>query len=65
MPSAHSSYASVQLTHDRPTGSTTTTQLTQARFLSRFGWGLTKRIEQFGASKFKANIERVRLQLLS
>lgn len=29
--------------------------------MSRFGWGLTKRIEQFGAAKFKANVERVRM----
>lgn len=38
----------------------TTNQYTHARFVSRFGWGLTKRIEQFGAAKFHANVERVR-----
>lgn len=37
-----------------------TVQHTDARFLSKFGWGLTRRIEQFGAAKFKANIERSR-----
>ncbi|KZV92106.1 MSF1-domain-containing protein [Exidia glandulosa HHB12029] len=37
-----------------------TFQHTDARFVSRFGWGLTKRIEQFGAAKFKANVERSR-----
>ncbi|KAH7104740.1 MSF1-domain-containing protein [Auriculariales sp. MPI-PUGE-AT-0066] len=37
-----------------------TVQHTEARFLSRFGWGLTRRIEQFGATRFKANIERSR-----
>lgn len=36
-----------------------TFQRTEAQFTSRFGWGLTRRIEQFGASRFKANIERV------
>lgn len=36
-----------------------TLQTTQAQFKSAFGWGLTKRIENHGLSKFKANIEKV------
>lgn len=36
-----------------------TMQTTQARFVSGFGWGLTKRIESHGLNKFKANIQRV------
>ena len=36
-----------------------TLQTTQAIFVSRFGWGLTKRIENHGLAKFKANIQRV------
>ncbi len=34
-------------------------QTTQARFVSGFGWGLTKRIESHGLNKFKANVQRV------
>jgi len=37
-----------------------TVQTTQARFVSGFGWGLTKRIENHGLSKFKANIQKSR-----
>ncbi|KAH8120515.1 MSF1-domain-containing protein [Phellopilus nigrolimitatus] len=37
-----------------------TLQTTHARFVSRFGWGLTKRIESHGLNKFKANIQRSR-----
>ncbi|OCB85204.1 developmentally regulated GTP-binding protein [Sanghuangporus baumii] len=37
-----------------------TLQTTQAQFISRFGWGLTKRIENHGLAKFKANIQRSR-----
>jgi len=37
-----------------------TLQTTQARFISGFGWGLTKRIENHGLSKFKANIQKSR-----
>jgi hypothetical protein len=37
-----------------------TIQTTQARFISGFGWGLTKRIENHGLAKFKANIQKVR-----
>ncbi|EJD04264.1 MSF1-domain-containing protein [Fomitiporia mediterranea MF3/22] len=37
-----------------------TVQTTQARIVSRFGWGLTKRIENHGLAKFKANIQRSR-----
>jgi len=37
-----------------------TLQTTQARFVSDFGWGLTKRIENHGLSRFKASIQRSR-----
>jgi len=37
-----------------------TMQTTQARFVSGFGWGLTKRIESHGLNKFKANVQRSR-----
>ncbi|PPQ63717.1 hypothetical protein CVT24_004297 [Panaeolus cyanescens] len=37
-----------------------TLQHTEARVISRFGWGLTKRIENHGLSKFKANLQRSR-----
>jgi PRELI-like family len=36
-----------------------TLQTTEARILSGFGWGLTKRIENHGLSRFKANVQRV------
>jgi len=37
-----------------------TLQTTRARFVSAFGWGLTKRIENHGLSRFKANVQRSR-----
>jgi len=37
-----------------------TLQTTEARFLSRFGWGLTKRIESYASTKFRSNIEKSR-----
>ncbi|CAE6515332.1 unnamed protein product [Rhizoctonia solani] len=37
-----------------------TLQTTEARFQSRFGWGLTKRIENYASSKFRSNIEKSR-----
>lgn len=37
-----------------------TLQTTEARILSGFGWGLTKRIESHGLSRFKANVQRSR-----
>jgi len=37
-----------------------TLQTTQGRFISAFGWGLTKRIENHGLNKFKANIQKSR-----
>lgn len=37
-----------------------TLQHTEARIVSRFGWGLTKKIENHGLSRFKANMQRVR-----
>lgn len=36
-----------------------TLQTTEAFFLSGFGWGLTKKIENYGLAKFKANLQRV------
>ncbi|KAF9270573.1 MSF1-domain-containing protein [Marasmius fiardii PR-910] len=36
-----------------------TLQTTEARVLSSFGWGLTKRIETHGLNKFKAHVQRV------
>ncbi|KAG8937238.1 hypothetical protein FRC03_010092 [Tulasnella sp. 419] len=37
-----------------------TVQKTTASIVSNFGWGLTKKIEKYGISKFKANLERSR-----
>ncbi|KAI0786105.1 MSF1-domain-containing protein [Abortiporus biennis] len=37
-----------------------TIQHTEARFVSGFGWGLTKRIESHGVAKFKAHVHRSR-----
>jgi len=37
-----------------------TVQNTEARIVSGFGWGLTKRIENHGLTKFKANLQRSR-----
>jgi hypothetical protein len=37
-----------------------TLQTTEARIVSGFGWGLTKRIENHGLARFKANVQRVR-----
>lgn len=34
-------------------------QTTEAKFISGFGWGLTKRIESHGLARFKANVQRV------
>lgn len=35
-----------------------TLQVTQAQILSRFGWGMTKQIENHGLARFKANIQK-------
>jgi hypothetical protein len=43
---------------DGPPGKTQ--HMTEASIVSNFGWGLAKRIEKYGASKFKSNIERSR-----
>ncbi|CAE7218430.1 unnamed protein product [Rhizoctonia solani] len=43
----------------RPLDDGRTLQTTEARFKSRFGWGLTKRIESYASSKFRSNIEKV------
>lgn len=32
---------------------------TEARFVSGLGWGLKKRIEEYSASRFKTNVEKV------
>jgi len=37
-----------------------TLQTTEARILSGFGWGLTKKIENHGLNRFKANVQRSR-----
>jgi len=37
-----------------------TIQRTTASIVSNFGWGLTKKIEMYGITKFKANLERSR-----
>ncbi|OBZ79142.1 Protein UPS1, mitochondrial [Grifola frondosa] len=37
-----------------------TMQTTEAMFVSGFGWGLTKRIENHGLARFKANLQRSR-----
>ncbi|KAF8634438.1 hypothetical protein AX15_000887 [Amanita polypyramis BW_CC] len=37
-----------------------TLQTTEARIRSGFGWGLTKRIENHGLNRFKANVQRSR-----
>jgi len=37
-----------------------TLQTTEARIISGFGWGLTKRIESHGLQRFKANVQRSR-----
>ncbi|KAJ7102339.1 PRELI-like family-domain-containing protein [Mycena belliarum] len=44
----------------RSTSEGKTLQLTEARILSGFGWGLTKRIETHGLNRFKANVQRSR-----
>ena len=42
-----------------------TLQATEARIISRFGWGLTKTIENHGLTRFKANVQRVGVASLS
>jgi len=37
-----------------------TLQTTEARILSGFGWGLAKKIENHGLTRFKANVQRSR-----
>ncbi|KAF5323512.1 hypothetical protein D9611_005814 [Ephemerocybe angulata] len=37
-----------------------TIQHTEVRITSGFGWGLTKRIENYGITRFKANLQRSR-----
>ncbi|TDL28864.1 MSF1-domain-containing protein [Rickenella mellea] len=37
-----------------------TLQTTQARFISGFGWGLTRKIENHGLKRFQANIQKSR-----
>jgi len=37
-----------------------TTQSTEARVYSRFGWGLAKRIESLGVTRFKKHLEKSR-----
>jgi len=47
-----------QSLHELPAGKTL--HKTEAQFISRFGWGLTRRIEEYGVSKFKMNLEKSR-----
>jgi len=44
----------------KPTLDGKTVQRTDVSIVSGFGWGLTKRIEQYGLQKFKANIQKSR-----
>jgi len=44
----------------RQTSEGKTLQTTEARIISRFGWGLTRRIESHGLARFKANVQRSR-----
>jgi len=44
----------------RPTEDGKTLQINEASIVSRFGWGLTKRIENHGLARFKANVQRSR-----
>ncbi|KAF8349799.1 PRELI-like family-domain-containing protein [Amanita rubescens] len=46
------------LFHQTPEGKTQ--QITEARIRSGIGWGLTKRIENYGLNRFKANMQRSR-----
>jgi hypothetical protein len=41
-----------------------TLQQTEAQIISNFGWGLTRKIENHGLNKFKANLQRVSLILV-
>jgi len=50
----------VESTELRELSDGNTMQSTQARIVSGLGWGLTKRIENHGLNKFKANIQRSR-----
>ncbi|KAG2023125.1 UPS1, variant 2 [Coprinopsis cinerea AmutBmut pab1-1] len=43
----------------RQTPEEKTLQHSEVRIVSGFGWGLTKRIENYGITKFKANLQRV------
>jgi len=42
-----------------------TIQKTTANVISNFGWGLTKKIEMYGVTKFKTNLERSRQGLVT
>ncbi|KAJ3548559.1 hypothetical protein NMY22_g1221 [Coprinellus aureogranulatus] len=44
----------------RQTEENRTLQHTEVRIVSGFGWGLTKRIETYGITKFKQNLQRSR-----
>ncbi|KAF8592014.1 MSF1-domain-containing protein [Ramaria rubella] len=41
-------------------GERKTLQISEARVISRFGWGLAKRIESLGVMKFKSHLEKSR-----
>ncbi|KIM30813.1 hypothetical protein M408DRAFT_327782 [Serendipita vermifera MAFF 305830] len=53
----------VERTELREADDGSTIHKTEARFVSGVGWGLKKRIEEYSASRFKANIEKSRLGL--
>ncbi|CAL1696317.1 unnamed protein product [Somion occarium] len=44
----------------RQTDDNRTLQTTEAKFISGFGWGLTKRIENHGLARFKSHVQRSR-----
>lgn len=52
----------VNIPHNLTLVDSKTLQHTEARIVSRFGWGLTKKIENHGLTRFKANMQRVRKQ---
>ena len=46
-------YASLNATFQRKT-----LQTTEARIVSKFGWGLTRQIENYGLARFRKNVQR-------
>src|ERR1700753_854352 len=61
-------YGLLEMLADRiflPLLHSSTLHKTEARFVSGLGWGLKRRIEEYSASKFKANIEKVSERIFS